>query len=435
MERLTLGIVAFPILFVFLALRIPVGISLFIVGSGGTFLITGWLPIISQAKTSAFHLFSNYSLSVIPLFLLMGNFAAKAGMSQELFRFAAACLGHYRGGAAMAAVGACAGFGAICGSSVATAATMGRVALPELKKLGYSGALSTASLAAGGTLGILIPPSVILIIYSILTEQNIAKMFTAAIIPGLIALLGYFLTIHVVVRYNPDIGPRRAYVSLKERLGLFKSIWKIILIFFLVFGGIYLGWFTPTEGAAVGVAGTGFLAFFTQNFGFKELQAVIEDTAVSTAMIFIILLGAEFFNAFIALTQITNSLSLWIFTQNFSPYIILIVMLLLYLILGCMMDSLAMIMLTIPIFFPILIQLDFGMSPEETAIWFGVLILVVVEIGLITPPIGLNVFIINKLAEDVAIVETFKGVLPFILSDIFRVVLLISCPMLTLIFV
>ena len=196
-----------------------------------------------------------------------------------------------------------------------------------------------------------------------------------------------------------------------------------------------MGWFTPTEGAAVGVAGTGFLAFFTQNFGFKELQTVIEDTAVSTAMIFIILLGAEFFNAFIALTQITNSLSLWIFKQNFSPYIILIVMLLLYLLLGCMMDSLAMIMLTIPIFFPILIQLDFGISPEETAIWFGVLILVVVEIGLITPPIGLNVYIINKLAEDVAIVETFKGVLPFILSDIFRVVLLISCPILTLILV
>ena len=196
-----------------------------------------------------------------------------------------------------------------------------------------------------------------------------------------------------------------------------------------------MGWFTPTEGAAVGVAGTGFLAFFTQNFGFKELQTVIEDTAVSTAMIFIILLGAEFFNAFIALTQITNSLSLWIFKQNFSPYIILIVMLLLYLFLGCMMDSLAMIMLTIPVFFPILIQLDFGISPEETAIWFGVLILVVVEIGLITPPIGLNVYIINKLAEDVAIVETFKGVLPFILSDIFRVVLLISCPILTLILV
>ncbi|MDG2474778.1 MAG: TRAP transporter large permease [Paracoccaceae bacterium] len=435
MDRLTLGVVAFPILFVFLALRVPVGISLFLVGSGGTIFIAGWLPVLSQAKTSAFHLFSNYSLSVIPLFLLMGNFAAKAGMSQTLFRFTSACLGHFRGGAAMAAVGACAGFGAICGSSVATAATMGKVALPELKRLGYSGSLSTGSLAAGGTLGILIPPSVILIIYSILTEQNIAKMFTAAFLPGFIALLGYFATIHFVVRFRPDFGPRRAYVNFKIRLNLFKSIWKIVLIFLLVIGGIYFGWFTPTEGAAVGVAGTALLAFFTETFGLKEFQDVIEDTAVSAAMIFIVLLGAEFFNSFIALTQITNSLSLWIFAQDFSPYMILIFILFLYLFLGCMMDSLAMIMLTIPIFFPILIQLDFGMTVEETAIWFGILVLVVVEIGLITPPIGLNVFIINKLAKDVSIVETFKGVLPFVCSDICRVALLIAFPAITLFFV
>ena len=431
MDRLTVGLFAFPILLIFLVLRVPVGISLFLVGSGGSVVIAGWLPIVSQAKTSAFHLFSNYSLSVIPLFLLMGNFAAKAGMSQALFRFTAACLGHYRGGAAMAAVGACAGFGAICGSSVATAATMGRVALPELKKLGYSGSLSTGSLAAGGTLGILIPPSVILIIYSILTEQNIAKMFTAAFLPGIIALLGYLLTIHFIVRFKPEYGPRRVRVGFKDRLNLFKSIWKIALIFFMVVGGIYLGWFTPTEGAAVGVAGTATIAFFTRSFGFKEFKEVLEDTAVSTAMIFIILLGAEFFNAFIALTQITNMLSFWIFEQEYSPYFILIFILILYLFLGCLMDSLAMIMLTIPIFFPILIQLDFGMSTEQTAIWFGILTLVVVEIGLITPPIGLNIFIINKCADDIPILETFRGVLPFVFSDIFRVALLVMFPMIT----
>ncbi len=431
MDRLTVGLFAFPILLIFLVLRVPVGISLFLVGSGGSVVIAGWLPIVSQAKTSAFHLFSNYSLSVIPLFLLMGNFAAKAGMSQALFRFTAACLGHYRGGAAMAAVGACAGFGAICGSSVATAATMGRVALPELKKLGYSGSLSTGSLAAGGTLGILIPPSVILIIYSILTEQNIAKMFTAAFLPGVIALLGYLLTIHFIVRFKPEYGPRRVRVGFKDRLNLFKSIWKIALIFFMVVGGIYLGWFTPTEGAAVGVAGTATIAFFTRSFGFKEFKEVLEDTAVSTAMIFIILLGAEFFNAFIALTQITNMLSFWIFEQEYSPYFILIFILILYLFLGCLMDSLAMIMLTIPIFFPILIQLDFGMSTEQTAIWFGILTLVVVEIGLITPPIGLNIFIINKCADDIPILETFRGVLPFVFSDIFRVALLVMFPMIT----
>ena len=432
MDRITLAILAFPILFGFLALRVPVGISMFVVGSGGTILIAGWLPIISQVKTSAWHLFSNYSLSVIPLFLLMGNFAAKAGMSQALFRFTGACFGHYRGGAAMAAVGACAGFGAICGSSIATAATMGRVALPELRKLGYSGALSTGALAAGGTLGILIPPSVILIIYSILTEQNIAKMFSAAFIPGLIALVGYILTIHFTVRFNPEAGPRMAYVGFSERLHLFKLIWKIILIFFTVIGGIYLGWFTPTEGAAVGVAGTGLLAFFDKNFKFRDFQEVVEETAISSAMIFIILLGAEFFNSFIALTQVTNHLSDWIFTQQFSPYTILIIILLIYLFMGCLMDSLAMILLTIPVFFPILMSLDFGLSLEDTAIWFGILTLIVVEVGLITPPVGLNVFVINKLAKNVTIVESFKGVLPFIASDILRIIILVLFPSLTL---
>ena len=432
MDRVTLGIIAFPILFSLLALRVPVGISMFVVGSGGTILIAGWLPILSQVKTSAWHLFSNYSLSVIPLFLLMGNFAAKAGMSQALFKFMGACLGHYRGGAAMAAVGACAGFGAICGSSIATAATMGRVALPELRKLGYSGALSTGSLAAGGTLGILVPPSVILIVYSILTEQNIAKMFSAAFIPGLIALAGYISTIHLMVRLHPNSGPRRAYVNYKQRLQLFKSIWKIILIFFLVIGGIYLGWFTPTEGAAVGVAGTGLLAILHQDFGFKDFKDVVEDTAISSAMIFIILLGAEFFNSFIALTQLTNYLSDWIFTQQFSPYAILIIILLIYLLMGCLMDSLAMILLTIPVFYPILINLDFGLSLEDTAIWFGILTLVVVEVGLITPPVGLNVFVINKLAKGISIVETFKGVLPFVVSDILRIILLVLFPSITL---
>ncbi len=435
MDRLTIGILAFPILFLLLALRIPVGISLFLVGSGGTVIISGWLPVLSQVKTSAWHLFSNYSLTVIPLFLLMGNFATKAGMSQSLFSFCSACVGHYRGGAAMACVGACAGFGAICGSSLATAATMGKVALPELRRLGYSGSLSTGALAAGGTLGILIPPSVILIIYSILTEQNIAKMFLAALIPGMMALLGYIITIYLVVRFNPDSGPRQAYVDFKGRLRLFKAIWKILLIFLVVIGGIYLGWFTPTEAAAVGVAGTALLAFFSNNFTLLDLRDVIEDTALSTGMIFLILLGAEFFNSFIALTRLTNDLSFWIFQKEMSPFLILIIILILYFVLGCIMDSLAMILLTIPIFFPILIELNFGMSAEETAIWFGILTLVAVEVGLITPPIGLNVFLINKLAKNIPLIESFKGVAPFLVSDIFRIAILILFPSLTLVLV
>ena len=432
MDKFTLGIIAFPILFLMLTLRMPIGLAMLIVGGSGTILIAGWLPILSQVKTSAWHLFSNYSLSVIPLFLLMGNFAGKAGMSEALFKFTGACLGHRKGGVAMAAIGACAGFGAICGSSLATAATMGKVALPELRRLGYSGALSTGTLAAGGTLGILIPPSVILIIYSILTEQNIAKMFLAAFIPGILAALGYILAIALYVRFVKDSGPTKDRVGWKERLTLFKNIWQIILIFLVMIGGIYLGWFTPTEGGAIGAGGAGLIAISNKNFKFKDLVEVIESTAITSAMIFLVLLGAEFFNSFIALTQLPNQLGEIALKNNLSPYLIVACILVLYLFLGCLMDSLAMILLTIPVFFPLIMTLDFGMSAEETAIWFGILTLIVVEVGLITPPVGLNVFIINKMAGDVSIAETFKGVLPFLFSDILRVILLFSFPGITL---
>ena len=432
MEKFSLGIIAFPILFSMLALRVPIGLAMLIVGCSGTIMIAGWLPILSQVKTSAWHLFSNYSLSVIPLFLLMGNFAGKAGMSEALFKFTGACLGHRKGGVAMAAIGACAGFGAICGSSLATAATMGKVALPELRRLGYSGALSTGTLAAGGTLGILIPPSVILIIYSILTEQNIAKMFLAAFIPGILAALGYILAIALYVRFVKDSGPTKDRVGWKERLSLFKNIWQIILIFLVMIGGIYLGWFTPTEGGAIGAGGAGLIAISNKNFKFKDLVDVIESTAITSAMIFLVLLGAEFFNSFIALTQLPNQLGEIALENNLSPFLIVACILVLYLFLGCLMDSLAMILLTIPVFFPLIMTLDFGMSAEETAIWFGILTLIVVEVGLITPPVGLNVFIINKMAGDVSIAETFKGVLPFLFTDILRVILLFSFPGITL---
>ena len=432
MDKFTLGIIAFPILFLMMALRIPIGLSMLIVGCSGTILIAGWLPILSQVKTSAWHLFSNYSLSVIPLFLLMGNFAGKAGMSEALFKFTGACLGHRKGGVAMAAIGACAGFGAICGSSLATAATMGKVALPELRRLGYSGALSTGTLAAGGTLGILIPPSVILIIYSILTEQNIAKMFLAAFIPGILAALGYILAIALYVRFVKDSGPTKARIGWKERFSLFRNIWQIILIFIVMIGGIYLGWFTPTEGGAIGAGGAGIIAMLSKNFKLNDLIDVIESTAVTSAMIFLVLLGAEFFNSFIALTQLPNQLGEIALKNNLSPYLIVACILILYLFLGCLMDSLAMILLTIPVFFPLIMNLDFGMTAEETAIWFGILTLIVVEVGLITPPVGLNVFIINKMAGDVSISDTFKGVLPFLFSDIIRVVVLFLFPGITL---
>ena len=432
MDKIYLGILAFPVLFLLLAIRIPIGLAMLVVGCSGTIMIAGWLPILSQVKADAYWLFSSYSFTVIPLFLLMGNFATKAGMSESLFRFAGACLGHRKGGVAMAAVGACAGFGAICGSSLATAATMGKVALPELRKMGYSGSLSTGALAAGGTLGILIPPSVILIIYSILTEQNIAKMFLAAFVPGVLAAIGYLMAIAIFVRISPESGPATEYVGWSKRLKLFSQVWQVILIFLLVIGGIYLGWFTPTEGASIGAAGTGLMAIFTRTFGISDLLDVIKDTAVTSAMIFLVLLGATFFNNFIALTQITNQLASFVINNNLSPYLVVFCILILYLFLGCLMDSLAMILLTIPVFFPIIIELNFGMPVEEVAIWFGILTLIVVEVGLITPPVGLNVFIINKMAKNVPISDTFIGVLPFLASDLVRVSILFLFPSISL---
>ncbi|MDG1936425.1 MAG: TRAP transporter large permease [Paracoccaceae bacterium] len=432
MDRETLGIISFPVLFALLALRLPIGLAMLMVGAGGTSFIAGWLPIFSVTKTSAWHLFSNYSLSVIPLFLLMGNFASRSGMSKSLFQFASACLGHLRGGVAMAAVGACGGFGAICGSSLATAATMGKVALPELRRLGYSGSLSTGALAAGGTLGILIPPSVILIIYSILTEQNIVKMFLAAFFPGILAALGYILAIAVYVRIFPASGMAQARIPWRGRLSKFRDIWHVIFLFSFMLGGIYLGWFTPTEGAAVGAAGTGIIALLQKDFGWSGLLNVIQSTAITSGMIFLILLGAEFFNSFIALTQLPNHLATFVLEGEFSPFVVVASILLLYVFLGCLMDSMAMILLTIPVFFPVIMTLDFGLNAEEVAIWFGILTLIVVEVGLITPPVGLNVFVINKMAGDVTISETFKGVLPFLFSDFIRVILLFSFPGLTL---
>lgn len=332
-------------------------------------------------------------------------------------------------------MGACAGFGAICGSSLATAATMGKVALPELRRLGYSGSLSTGALAAGGTLGILIPPSVILIIYSILTEQNIAKMFLAAFIPGIIAAVGYILAIAIVVRVVPSAGPARPPVPWRERLRLFRNIWHIAVIFTLMLCGIYVGWFTPTEGAAVGAAGTGLIAAFQKDFNWHSLVAVIYSTAVTSGMIFLVLLGAEFFNSFIALTRLPNELTAFVTDNKLTPLVVVAGILVLYLMLGCLMDSLAMILLTIPVFFPLIMTLEFGLTPEETAIWFGILTLIVVEVGLITPPVGLNVFIINKMAGDVKISDTFKGVLPFLMSDLLRVILLYAFPGITLVLI
>ncbi|MEM7488378.1 MAG: TRAP transporter large permease [Pseudomonadota bacterium] len=433
MSDLAIGLWSFPALLVLIFLRVPIGLAMFVTGLVGLWIVTdGPVVAFSRLKNETYSTFSSYSLSIIPMFLLMGQFATLGGMSQALFRAAEGFLGHRRGGVAMAAVGACAGFGAICGSSLATAATMGRVALPELRRYGYDGGFSTATLAAGGTLGILIPPSVILVIYAILTEQNIAKLFAAAIVPGLLAAFGYVLAISVYVRVNPGAAGTRDRLPGRERLARLLAVWPVLLVFVAVVGGIYGGVFTPTEAAAVGALGTGLIALANGGLTGKTLVESFTITAKSTAMIFFIVLGAAFYNGFLALTQVPQEMSAWVVGQGLAPLTVLAVILVFYLVFGCLMDSLSMILLTVPIFFPVISALDFGMTAEEVAIWFGILVLIVVEVGLITPPVGMNLFVINAMDRATPMLQTYRAVLYFIGSDIVRVVILVAFPAITL---
>jgi C4-dicarboxylate transporter DctM subunit len=433
MTSLEIGMAGFGVLLLLLAVRIPIGVAMLTVGIIGYTSIAGEAALLSYLKTETYWRFTTESLSVVPLFLLMGQFAAKAGLSQALFAAAHTWLGHYRGGIAMAAVGGCAGFGAISGSSLATSATMGQVALPELRRFNYAGSLATGALAAGGTLGILIPPSVVLIIYAVMVEANVATLFQAAFIPGILAALGYISVIAIVVRVNPEAGPSGPRAGRAEKWRALIEIWPVLVIFALVMGGIYFGFFTPTEGAGVGAFGT-FLIAVTR--GGMRLSGFIEallGTAQTTAMIFLILLGAAIFNAFLGFSQLPIYAADFFGSSGLAPITILLGMIVLYILLGFVMDSLSMIFLTVPIFWPIIAGLDFGLGEEETKLWFGIISLIVVEMGLITPPVGLNVFIINSMARDVPMIETFKGVIPFFCSDIVRVAILIAAPVITLI--
>lgn len=494
MTNIEIGLWSFPALLVLIFLRVPIGLAMFIAGFAGLGLINGGFDIaLARLKTETYTTFSSYSLSIVPMFLLMGHFATLGGMSTSLFKAAESWLGHRKGGVAMASIGACAGFGAICGSSLATAATMGRVALPELRRYGYSGGFSTATLAAGGTLGILIPPSIVLVIYAILAEQNIAKLFAAAIVPGVLAAIGYVIVISIYVRLYPKSAGVRPPVPMNERFRAMIDVWPVMLVFALVVGGIYGGLFTPTEGAAVGALGTAIIAFFNGGLNLQSLLGSFTATARSTAMIFFIVLGAAFYNGFLAVSQVPQTAASWVAEQGFSPYTVLIIILVFYLLLGCLMDSLSMILLTIPIFYPIISVLDFGMvdfvtmqhdmirdaiasgaaegvaqdvmdqinalmaagqevprqlsgevgvrltelranaiGMEYTAIWFGILVLIVVETGLITPPVGMILFIINAMDRQTPIVETYKAVMFFITSDLVRVALLVAFPTITL---
>ena len=443
MTGLTLAFTAFALMLVGIFLRVPIALAMAMTGFFGTWYVSG-TPAAPMAslKTLSYETFSSQGLSIVPLFLLMGQFATRTGMSSALFKAASDWLGHRKGGVAMASVGACAGFGAICGSSLATASTMGHVALPEMRRRGYSDALSTGVLAAGGTLGILIPPSVILVIYAIMAEQNIVKMFMAAMVPGVLAALGYILTVSVYVRLRPDSATTAERVPMAERFKTFFATWPVIVIFGLTMGGIVGDWnwakpgpqalFTPNEAAAFGATATAVYGILAGRLSWNGFLQAIMETAKATGMIFLILLGAEMLKGFLALTRAPSMLAEWVLASGMAPLTVLAVMLVAYLIFGCVMDSLSMILLTIPIFLPVIEVLDFGMSAEDTAIWFGILALIVVEVGLITPPVGMNLFIINGVARDIPISKTYAGVAPFVLSDLIRVVILVAFPSITL---
>ena len=431
MSGMAIGLSVFAGLMCLLVVRVHVGIGMFFAGSAAFLAMNqgDFSALLFTLNNLAYARLSNYDLAVIPLFMLMGQFATNGGLSQSLFRCAAAFIGHFRGGLAMAATGACAGFGAICGSSLATAATMGQVALPELRAHGYSGRLATGTLAAAGTLGILIPPSVPLVIYAVLTQESIGKLFMAAVIPGLIATLGYMLVIRLYVLLDPASGPAGPKVSWPDRLTAVVEVLPVVGVFLVVIVGIYDGWTNPTEAASIGAAACGFLAWLRGGMRWPGLKLSIIGTAHATAMIYMVLLGADVLNAGLAITQLPVDLAAWVKTSGLPPLLVMTAILLIYVLLGCVMDSLAMILLTIPIFYPVVMGLDFwGLSATDKSIWFGILALMVVEIGLVHPPLGMNLFIIQKLAKDVPYMETAKGVMPFLASDLLRIVLLVLAP-------
>lgn len=424
-----IALALFAGMLVLMAARVPIALSMLIPGAVGFVLLAGWMPFAGYLKGVAWARFANYDLTVIPLFLLMGAFATQGGLSRSLFAAASAMIGHLRGGLAMAAVMACAAFGSVCGSSVATAATMAKVALPEMTRHGYSGRLATATLAAGGTLGIMIPPSVVLVIYGILAEQNIAKLFAAAILPGLIAMVGYIVAIGLYVRLFPGHGPATERASRLQLRVALRDVWPIAAIFLVVFGGIYGGWFTPTEAASIGASATFLAALLRGEFTRAKYLECFYDTAVTTGMIFMIFLGADIMNAALALSQFPAALAGIVQNLGVPPLAIIAGILVFYVILGCVMDELSMILLTLPIFLPTVIGLDlFGLPTDLKLIWFGILVLMVVEIGLIAPPVGLNVYVINGLAKNVPIGESYRGVVPFLISDVIRTTVLLLFP-------
>jgi tripartite ATP-independent transporter DctM subunit len=431
-DAFAIGIAGLICLLALIAVRVPIAYTMILVGVVGIILQSGPAVLMNQLKDLAYSQFSNYDLSVLPMFILMGGLASRCGLSRDLFRGANAWLGRFRGGVAMAAVAACGGFGAVCGSSTATASTMGQVALPELKRYNYSPALATGTIAAGGTLGILIPPSVVLIVYAIIVEANVVTMFAAALVPGILATLLFMLTVAIYVRLAPGSGPEGKAVSRDELVAATVAVIPVAVVFGIVIGGIYAGIYNPTAAAAIGVFLVAAYGLVMRRLTLAGVGDALLETARTSGMIFLILLGAELLKIFMARAGVPQAAAELLQGSGLSPMTILVLIIILYLILGCLMDSLSMVILSVPFFWPVVAGLDYGLAPGDLKIWFGIVILIVVELGLITPPIGLNVFIINSLSPDVPMRQTFKGVMPFFGAEMFRIALLVAFPAITL---
>ena len=426
MSTASVGIAGLVVFLILLALRMPIAVAMGIVGLLGGLCINGWSATIFVVGNLSFSSVFPYSLSVVPLFILMGSLALHTGMSRNLYDAGAALFGHWRGGLSIGTIVACAGFGAICGSSLATVATMGRISIPEMRTRGYDEGFSAATVAAGGTLGILIPPSIILVIYAILTEQSIGHLFIAAIVPGLLATALYITAIGITVRVNPTMAPVIERPSSRDRLFMVAGGWHVLVVFGVVLGGLFAGYFSPTEAASVGVLGVTLAALLRGRLTGRILKRAAQETASLTGLIFLILTGAAIFNYFIEATQINHFLVAAVTEAGLPSWQIIIAIVVFYIVLGCFMDSVSMIFLTIPLIFPIVIAND--LDP----VWFGILLLSVVEIGLITPPVGMNLFVVKAGIPQLSMRRIYTAVLPFLVADMVRLVLVATVPALSL---
>jgi C4-dicarboxylate transporter, DctM subunit len=417
----------FIVLFALMLLRVPVGIAMGLVGVAGFGFLTGdYWPALKLLAQSPMRTATSAEFAVIPLFLLMGAFASASGMSRELFRAANSFLGHLRGGLGIATIAACGAFAAICGSSVATAATFSKVAYPEMRNHGYPQSFATGVIAAGGSLGIMIPPSTVLAVYGLITEQDIGKLFIAGIVPGLVAVSMYIITVNIISMVRPNFLPSGERTGWSERISSLRDIWAVVLLFFFVIGGIYAGVFTATEAAGCGAGGAFIIAVLRRRLSRADFWRSCVETVRTTAAVFTILIGALIFGYFLTITQTPQNVTMFLTGLGLGPYEVLVLIMLMYLVLGCIMDAMAMIILTVPIVFPVIKALGFD------PIWFGVIIVMTVELGLIHPPVGMNVFVIKSVVKDVKLSTIFYGVLPFVVTDILRLAVLIAFPILAL---